>query len=355
MSSYSNDTVGADTSEYVTCGGTVLAGGLLSGCTGSSGSDPSDSETATETAKQQQRSPNRRRRRHGRALPRHRRTSRRSDIRDGALTWVAYDGGYADMGVALGKTDGDGIGGIGRYCTWHYDDVPGRSPSTEDMVSLGRTVFRRNHYSKSTPVFTSFDQLHGESHRNWDRSDVEEMHERVGPFCGNTSSDVLLAEDFRIRWGSFREGSRTVPATGPVPRTLSRHDEFIAEIQRQLPPADERPNVLLVYEGSDEPETFSPYRLNDRHGKQALARPRRQRRTRRERDRRLSRPTEGRSTTKRSSKSIPMCCCCADTQRTRYSVRGHVPLVLQDHDTASQLTAVQNGAVTRLAGCTRDR
>lgn len=41
------------------------------------------------------------------------------------------------------------------------------------------------------------------------------------------------------------------------------HDEFIADIQTQLPPADERPNVLLVYAGSDQPEEFSPYRLND--------------------------------------------------------------------------------------------
>jgi hypothetical protein len=32
----------------------------------------------------------------------------------------------------------------------------------------------------------------------------------------------------------------------------------------KLPPADDRPNVLLVYEGSNEPAEFSAHRLNDK-------------------------------------------------------------------------------------------
>jgi iron complex transport system substrate-binding protein len=42
------------------------------------------------------------------------------------------------------------------------------------------------------------------------------------------------------------------------------HDEFLSDVQSELPPESERPDVFLTYEGTDEPETFSPYRLNDK-------------------------------------------------------------------------------------------
>ncbi len=49
MPGNSNDQSGLTRREYVACGGTVVAGGLLSGCTGSSSSDPPESGTATGT------------------------------------------------------------------------------------------------------------------------------------------------------------------------------------------------------------------------------------------------------------------------------------------------------------------
>jgi iron complex transport system substrate-binding protein len=42
------------------------------------------------------------------------------------------------------------------------------------------------------------------------------------------------------------------------------HDEYIAKIQSRIPPATDRPTVMLTYEGTNDPETFSPYRLNDK-------------------------------------------------------------------------------------------
>jgi iron complex transport system substrate-binding protein len=42
------------------------------------------------------------------------------------------------------------------------------------------------------------------------------------------------------------------------------HDEFIAGIQSKMPPSGDRPNVMLTYEATNEPETFSPYRLTDK-------------------------------------------------------------------------------------------
>ena len=50
--------------------------------------------------------------------------------------WAAYDGGYADMAVALGQADGlTGVGGADRYYTYVYDELPG--------VTVDRDVIER--------------------------------------------------------------------------------------------------------------------------------------------------------------------------------------------------------------------
>ena len=43
----------------------------------------------------------------------------------------------------------------------------------------------------------------------------------------------------------------------------SFHDDLVADMQADLPPAEERPDALLCFAAGDEPEAFSPYRLTD--------------------------------------------------------------------------------------------
>ncbi|UVE49700.1 ABC transporter substrate-binding protein [Haloferax larsenii] len=185
-------------------------------------------------------------------------------------SWIAYDGGYADMGVALGLGDKmTGIGGAGRYYTYVYDELPG--------VSVDRSVIEENQLSDSDMSKEIFYELDNDVHLmdpemlinwfGWKQKDVDEITKGVAPFFGNL---IFRREDewhdyrYYTLYEAFEKVAQLFQEEERYEAFESLHDEFIADIQAKLPSADERPNVLLVYAGSDEPEKFSPYRLNDK-------------------------------------------------------------------------------------------
>ncbi|SEK72475.1 ABC transporter substrate-binding protein [Haloferax larsenii] len=185
-------------------------------------------------------------------------------------SWIAYDGGYADMGVALGLGDKmTGIGGAGRYYTYVYDELPG--------VSVDRSVIEENQLSDSDMSKEIFYELDNDVHLmdpemlinwfGWKQKDVDEITKGVAPFFGNL---IFRREDewhdyrYYTLYEAFEKVAQLFQEEARYEAFESLHDEFIADIQAKLPSADERPNVLLVYAGSDEPEKFSPYRLNDK-------------------------------------------------------------------------------------------
>jgi iron complex transport system substrate-binding protein len=88
----------------------------------------------------------------------------------------------------------------------------------------------------------------------------------VGPFLGNVifrRSDSWHDYRYYTLYQAFEKMAALFGARDRFEALKSLHDEFIAGLQSRLPPAAERPTVLLTFEGTDEPETFSPYRLND--------------------------------------------------------------------------------------------
>ncbi|WP_336359687.1 ABC transporter substrate-binding protein [Haladaptatus sp. ZSTT2] len=247
--------------DYLTYGGAVIGAGLLAGCAG-------DSPAATTTTGEQPTT----------GQPTETESSRYTVSMEpvGDLTlesipekWIAYDGGYADMGVALGKGDGmTGIGGAGRYYTQVYDELPG--------VSVDRDLLETNDLGEAGMSKELFYELDNDVHVmdpqmlinwfDWSEADVAEITENVGPFFGNL---IFRREDewhdyrYYTLYEAFEKVAHLFGEQERYAAFEALHDEFIATIQTNMPPADDRPNVLLVYEGSNEPEEFSPYRLND--------------------------------------------------------------------------------------------
>lgn len=256
--------------EYVKYGGAIVTSGALAGCAGLFGAD-TDAES-TETAASAGTSTD---------------SAAETTAADsgysvtmapmGAVTfesvpeqWVPYGADYADMGVALGHADGmTGIGQTGEYHTDVYEELPGVSVD-EDRIATNDLV----EADMSKELFYEMD---ADAHlvdtgmlRNWfdwSDDDVAEVRENVAPFLGNMifrRSDswheyryYTLYEAFERIAELFQEQERY--------RAFERyHDEFVAEIQSKMPPSGERPNVMLTFEGTDEPETFSPYRLTDK-------------------------------------------------------------------------------------------
>ncbi|POG54887.1 ABC transporter substrate-binding protein [Haloferax marisrubri] len=254
--------------NYIRYGGTALGAGMLAGCTSdSSGSDETTAapetttEEATETATATQTT--------------EADTSYSVTMEPmGEVTfdsvpesWAAYDGGYADMAVALGVGDGlTGVGGAGRYYTYVYDELPGVSVDREQVEAYPEVRTKEEFYELDNDVHL-YDPNMLINWFDWDQADVDEIAENVAPFVGNLvfrRSDGWHDYRYYTLYEAFEKVAQVFQREDRYEAFEALHDEFIAEIQSRLPPADERPNVFLTYEGTTEPETFSPYRLNDK-------------------------------------------------------------------------------------------
>ncbi|WP_380678278.1 ABC transporter substrate-binding protein [Salinigranum sp. GCM10025319] len=249
---------------YLTHGGTVAVGGLLAGCSGD-GSEPTPTDDGD-----------------GSATPPA--TETESTATDDSYSvamapmgevafesvperWIAYDGGYADMAVALGKSDGiTGIGGADRYYTSVYDELPGVGVDRDRIEAHPEVRTKEEFYELDNDVHL-YDPKMLVNWFDWDESDVAEIAENVAPFLGNLifrRSDEWHDYRYYTLYEAFERVARAVREVERYRAFRRFHDEFVADVRARLPPAEERPNVFLTYEGTTEPETFSPYRLDDR-------------------------------------------------------------------------------------------
>ncbi|MEF8824785.1 MAG: ABC transporter substrate-binding protein [Halapricum sp.] len=254
--------------DYVKYGGAVIGGGLLAGCAGDGGSrsTPTSDPTATDSAA---------------ATDTEATETTAEDasysvemapvgevtFESSPETWVAYDGGYADMAVALGRADGlAGIGYAKRYYRSIYDELPGVDVPGDPLEKFPEVRTKEEFYEIDADVHM-YDPQMLVNWFDWDQSDVEEISENVAPFFANLifrRSDEWHTYRYYTLYEAFEKVAAMFQARDRYEAFAALHDEFIAGIQAELPPEEERPRVFLTYEGTDEPSTFSPYRLNDK-------------------------------------------------------------------------------------------
>ena len=256
-------------------GGTVALGGLLAGCIGGSGggnggdgaeSGDGDGDAATAAT-----------------------SSTDSDADSGASDespytaaiepvgevtfeavperWVAYDGGFADMAVALGKGDGlAGVGNASRYYTYVYDELSGVDVDRNQVESHPEVRTKEQFYELDADVHL-YDPQMLVNWFDWGEDDVAEIRDNVAPFFGNLifrRSDEWHDYRYYTLYEAFERVAAAFDERERYEAFAELHESFIADIQARLPPADDRPSVFLTFEGTDEPESFSPYRLVDK-------------------------------------------------------------------------------------------
>ncbi|MHC3381380.1 ABC transporter substrate-binding protein [Haloarcula sp. H-GB5] len=327
--------------DYIRGAGIIAGGSLLAGCTGDTVSEP----TATES----------------------RETPTATETESYAVTmepvgdvtfqtvperWLPYGGAYADMGVALGQADGlTGIGGADRYYTYIYDELPGVSVDQETIDANPEVRTKEEFYELDSDVHL-YDPQMLVNWFDWSQSDVDEIAENVAPFVGNLifrRSDEWHDYRYYTLYQAFEKVAEVFQEQARYEAFKQLHDEYIADLQSQLPPTEERPNVLLTFEGTDEPESFSPYRLNDNGTSK------KQWRDLGVTDALAGTDIENLSTTNRGEYDYETLLA---VDPDVILVRGHerksatefretVLQFMQDHTVGSQLTAVQNGRVYR--------
>ena len=337
-------------------GGAIASGGLLAGCTGKSGSQPTrtrgnatstsvETPTETETSETPSTSAS-----YSVTIE----PAGEESLDSVPKTWVAENASWADMGVALGLDKPSAVVLTGEYRTWHYSDIPGLSTSKDGMVSLWQDGISKElileldagvHFIDPNYMINLIP--------NWERSDVSEMSEKVAPFCGNTSFSTYPWHDnypYYSLYEATEKVAKVFRRTGRYRALRELHDEFIDRIQGRLPPESERPAIALLSPASTEPEKFYPYRLGGTTAYEhwhALG---------------VSDAFDGTDiqsfTSDRGAIDYEplleidpeVLMLYTDKHWTRSNFRDTYLSFLQDHDLASQLRAVQNGDVYPAGG-----
>jgi iron complex transport system substrate-binding protein len=264
--------------EYVKYGGAIIGSGLFAGCVGggaSESSPPTDSPTDSTTSDDPTATDSPAATDTETAEPTAEDTAYSVEMapvgevtfESPPETWVAYDGGYADMAVALGRADGlAGIGYAKRYYRSVYDELPGVDVPEEPLDTFPEVRTKEEFYELDCDVHL-YDPGMLVNWFDWNQSDVEEIRENVAPFFANLifrRSDEWHTYRYYTLYEAFEKVAAMFQTRDRYEAFAALHDEFIAGIQAELPSEEERPRVFLTYEGTDEPSTFSPYRLNDK-------------------------------------------------------------------------------------------
>jgi iron complex transport system substrate-binding protein len=268
-------------------------------------------------------------------------------------TWVANNGSWADMGVALGLEPPAGVWLPSRYHTRYYDEIPDVSVDGSSIQKLWGDggIGKEQFYELDVDVHVA-DPNFLLNRGKWAQSDVDEIAENVGPFFGNSifSTGYTWHEDYPYLslYEAFEKLSQVFQEQERYEAFASLHEEFQSNVSSVVPSSkSERPAVAVVWAAGDEPESFSPYLVGegtsfkqwrDLQVRDALA----------ETDVKDFHETRGKIDYETLLEIDPdVLLCRGHESQTAEEFQNTVVSFMKDHQTASSLTAVQNGDVYR--------
>jgi iron complex transport system substrate-binding protein len=251
--------------DYLQYAGTLGVGALLAGCTGERDAPSTDGET-TETATD---TPT--------ATPEPESYSVSiepvGEVTFDAVpeTWVANNGSWADMGVALGLEPPKAVWLTNRYHTQYYDAIPDLSVDKSEMVSLYQDgVSKELFYELDADVHVMDPNFLQNRFKGWDESDVAEVEARIGPLFGNCiyAQHYPWHEDYRYYslYEGFEKLSRVFDRHDRYEAFEAIHDDFQSNLAPVVPGSAERPDVAVLWGVGDEPEQFYPYIVGEGTG-----------------------------------------------------------------------------------------
>jgi len=185
-------------------------------------------------------------------------------------TWVANNGSWADMGIALGLEPPEGVWLTGRYHTQYYDDIPGLAVDTSEMVSLYQDGLNKELFLDIDADVHVMDPNFVTNRFGWDDSDVAEIESEVAPLFGNCiyAQHYPWHDDYRYYtlMEGFEKLAQVFGRTDRYEAFEALHDEFQSNLAPVVPGAADRPSVGVLWGAGDQPEQFYPYVIGEGTG-----------------------------------------------------------------------------------------
>jgi iron complex transport system substrate-binding protein len=171
------------------------------------------------------------------------------------------------MGIALGKSDGLlSVGYKPRLHTHWYDELDGVSVDKKGLRQLYQGgIDKELFYSMDADVHVIDPNWLINNFKGWQQSDIDELTENVAPFLGNLifrRTDQWHDYRYYTMYEAFAKIAELFQEQERYQAFKSFHDEYVrGRVAEKLPPEDEGASIALVYAADNEPEKFSPYRL----------------------------------------------------------------------------------------------
>ncbi|ELZ80842.1 hypothetical protein C455_05257 [Haloferax larsenii JCM 13917] len=267
-------------------------------------------------------------------------------------TWVANNGSWADMGIALGLEPPKAVWLTRRYHTQYYDAIPGLSVDKSDMVSLYQDgVSKELFYELDADVHVMDPNFLMNRFKGWTQADVDEVVSEVAPMFGNCiyAQHYPWHEDYRYYslYEGFEKLAQVFQRTDRYEAFVELHDEFETNLESVVPAEGDRPAGAVLWGVGDEPEKYYPYIIGDGTGfkhfrdlgvKDALA-------ASDVKDFHGTRAATDLETLLEVDPEVLLLR--GYESKTREEFESTVVDFLQNHETASALTAVENGDIYR--------
>lgn len=182
-------------------------------------------------------------------------------------TWVANNGSWADMGIALGQKPPKGVWLPERYHTQYYDAIPNVSVDKSGVTQLysdglNREVF----YEIGADVHVMDPNFILNRFKGLSQDDIDQINQNIGPLFGNTIfSRGYTWHDYQYYtlYEAFEKLAAVFKQKDRYEAFKTLHDEFQKTIKSALPPESERPSVGIFWAGGNEPTEFSPYVMDE--------------------------------------------------------------------------------------------
>ncbi|WP_181687069.1 ABC transporter substrate-binding protein [Halorhabdus salina] len=337
--------------------GAAVASGLLAGCLGTSADTTTEGGSQTDTATQTRtETPT------GTDTEPTTESTPESDsvslvpvgevsFEDVPETWIANNGSWADMGIALGQDPPKGVWLPNRYHTQYYNEIPGVSVDKSGIERLSQDGVSKERFFAIDADVHVIDPNFITNRFSWTDDDIAAVEREVGPFFGNSifSRSYAWHDDYRYYtlMEAFEKLAAVFDERERYEAFIGIHDDFQAELAPVVPGLGDRPAAAVLWAGGDEPEEFFPYviddgtsfkHLRDLGVRDALA-------STDVKDFHSSRGAIDFETLLSVDPEVILLR--GQEAKSGAEFRNSVVAFLEDHSVASQLTAVENGDVYR--------